>query len=87
MPSTTTSARIAPAVLHPPQPAPSTRGSSPVLATGQDRRPPRRPQTTMAQTQCNPPSTGPGTAGLPWARAGQGWRVVGTGSLAPRQGC
>jgi len=87
MPSTTTSARIAAAALHPPQPAPSARGSSPVLATGQDRRPPRRPQTTMAQTQCNPPGSDPGTAGLPWARAARGWRVVGTGSLASRRGC
>ena len=87
MPSTTTWAPIAPAALHPPQPAPSAHGSSPVLATGQDRRPSRRPQNTMAQTQCNPPSSDPGTAGLPWARAGQGWRVVGTGSLASRRGC
>jgi hypothetical protein len=67
MPSTTTTARIAPAMPHPPQPTPSVPGSSPVLATGQDRRPQRRPQTTMAQTQCNP-SSDPGTAGLPWAR-------------------
>jgi len=70
MPSTTTTARIAPAVPHPPQPAPSVPGSSPVLATGQDRRPPRRPQTTMAPTQCNP-SSDPGTGELLWARAGQ----------------
>ena len=75
MPSTTTTARIAPAVPHPPQPAPSVPGNSPVLATGQDRRPPRRPQTTMAPTQCNP-SSDPGTAELPWARAGQDWQDV-----------
>ena len=75
MPSTTTTARIAPAVPHPPQPAPSVPGSSPVLATGQDRRPPRRPQTTMAPTQCNP-SSDPGTAELPLARAGQDWQDV-----------
>ena len=51
MPSTTTTARIAPAVPHPPQPAPSVPGSSPVLATGQDRRPRavRRPDKCRAQ--------------------------------------
>ncbi len=75
MPSTTTTARIAP------------RGATPTSASSQRARqlagpghrpgpaPPRRPQTTMAQTQCNP-SSDPGTAGLPWARAGQDWQDV-----------
>ena len=74
-PTTTTRVAATPAVLPPPRPAPGVPSGSPALASGRDRRPAHRLQTTIIETSCDLASD-PGTAEPQRAPAGQDWQDV-----------
>jgi hypothetical protein len=70
MPPTTTRVAATPAGLAPPRPAPGVPSGSPAPASGRDRRPAHRLQTTIIETPCDLASD-PGTAKPQRAPAGQ----------------
>ena len=74
-PASTTRVAATPAVLPPPRPAPGVPSGSPALASGRDRRPAHRLQTTIIKTPCDLASD-PGTAEPQRAPAGQDWQDV-----------
>lgn len=70
MPPTTTRVAATPAGLAPPRPAPGVPSGSPAPASGWDRRPAHRLQTTIIETPCDLASD-PSTAKPQRAPAGE----------------